>query len=94
MQMRENPKGKKEAGLLASQSLICNQHEGLLNNMGDLMKSQKYEVVATTFGGRQTSCQNSRLAICLYWAKEKRMVTGDEIRFKFYQLGRPIHVGL
>ena len=59
--------------------------------------NKDYEVVATAFDGRRAgSCRNTRLAICLYWAKEQKMAVGDSLRFEFYHdsqlITQPINV--
>lgn len=54
----------------------------------------RYEVVATFFDGRRAGhCEDTRLAICLYWAKEQRMAAGaGAFSFKFFCDSKPIAV--
>ena len=57
--------------------------------------NKRYEVVATFFDGRMAGhCEDTRLAICLYWAKEQRLAVGADIRFQFYQDNALIKVGV
>lgn len=47
---------------------------------------KNYKVVARYFDGRKAgSHQDSRLAICLYWAKERSLAIGDDLGFQFYR---------